>query len=315
MGSEGIKGQAISALLDEAQVFVFWGTGRLATKAFEWVVPRVAASQLGTYIAGLYERYLAGYAARLGTAFEKLKLARSGLLGKAMIAHDAMKATEAAIAERVSMSLKAMRARGQVGQLAAAVLERVGGVAGNAWGKKWYIGRTQALQLFAEARDRKIPLFDSTPIVVGKRLKSDEDLVHNMLYMTVETVLQSGIAAGEGSRTRRFAIAGAISFVDSNVMNLYVKHDLDFGRNVRDTGWEVIVGSTQTIIDIDALEYFENMAIRTSNSKLRLVGIAIGMADQYLGYIAYGKMTQKYQAQEKAKPETRLFPIFAPQGS
>ena len=154
-----------------------------------------------------------------------------------------------------------------------------------------YLAQTQLLQIFAEAYDRRKEIYDPNPIIMTKKLFSNQDFLQDFAFMTHESMLQSGIASGPGSFRRRFAVAGVVSMFDSGAMNILVKGVADPRRIGVDTGWEMIIGNLQTQLDIASLSYFEKMAIKQNNPRLKLVGFAIALVDQFTGYVAYSRVS------------------------
>lgn len=194
-----------------------------------------------------------------------------------------------------------------------------------------YIGQTQAIQIAMETLARPEDLFDPNPLIMAKKMSSDEDFVQNVAYMANETFWMAGVSSMlQDNLKKRLAICGAIGLVDSLSMSILVKGEADPTRIALDTGWEALLGNLQTQLDVGALRYFENMAARQRNPKLRFVGYAVAIVDQAAGYFGYAKVTHlleegKKSGEEKTPektsepapqnfqaPQLKLIPILSP---
>ena len=146
------------------------------------------------------------------------------------------------------------------------------------------------------------------------RVLSDKDLIQDMSYMTMETAVTATIIHRNGNGLSGYAKAGLFSMVDSNVMNYWVKGETDLKRDALDTGWEVGVGNLQTVCDMRTLSYFEKMSEESGNSNLKIVGYLVTGIDQFVGYVAYGKVTEWYEKNNKKEkvPVLTITPILAP---
>jgi hypothetical protein len=185
--------------------------------------------------------------------------------------------------------------------------------------KNWKYGlMTQSIQLLTESVANREEVFDPNPIIMTKKIISNKEMMHNLGYMGNETFWTSGISTLNGNNTKRaYLICGVFSFVDSSAMNFFFKKEFDPKRVTLDTGWEILVGNFQTSqIDIPALDRYERAATQQGKPNLRLVGYAIAIADQTVGYFSYNKaseMVESSKDDEKAlKPDVKLIPILAP---
>ena len=57
----------------------------------------------------------------------------------------------------------------------------------------------------------------------------------------------------------------------------------------------MVVGNIETQLDLKALNYFETMAEKSANPKLKLLGYAAAFIDDGVGYWAYEKVTNRYE--------------------
>jgi hypothetical protein len=112
-------------------------------------------------------------------------------------------------------------------------------------------------------------------------------------------------------------ISAMISLTDSTAVNLLVKGETDVARFALDTGWQMIIGNAETQIDLLSLGFFERKAKETGNAKLKLLGYAVVVTSQSLGYLGYSKVTRAYEERHEGsetsaqeKPEIRLVPVL-----
>ena len=320
IANEGIRNQVLATLGDMALAGAGAAAARGARLFFGWIGPRLIESEAGQLALQAYERM----ASRISSTAERAAAKASSLLpgsarfARAALANTAARATFArlTIEAKVATQLSALEARGAVGRLAARGLKSSGNVLKQGL-KQWpYVAQTTASQLVAEFISRKDTLWDPNPIVLARNVTSDRDLLQNLAYMTNETLLTSGATALGSNFKRRMAVCGVISFADSNVMNFAIKGGGDPGRIALDTGWEIVIGNSQTQVDMAALQLFEKLSVRNANPRLRLLGYAVALVDQLAGYFVYSQVTQRYERahpvpREKDKPAIKLIPIMA----
>jgi len=329
-----IKGLVFAALGDVVLLLGIEAVSKGMTALGPWLTRTIGETDLAVVVRELYARYLAGIAEHISQISEKLNIAK--LLGKRVDGElteqvgelgGRMALMKLAIKERIETMLSGLEARGRVGQLISTALQKTSHTAGvylkTGLKRMPYIAETQGLQLVTESYDDRQKIFNSkNPITILHNVVSDKDLVQDMVFMTVETAFTTTIIDENGNGLKGYAKAGVFSMVDSNAMNYLVKHDTDLKRNAVDTGWEVGVGNLQTVFDMHSLDYFERLSARTENPNLRLVGYLVTGLDQFLGYLAYGKLTRALDKQEANEAEEKkassgkstvvLTPIFAP---
>lgn len=156
-----------------------------------------------------------------------------------------------------------------------------------------YVMQTQLMQILAEASARWEDVYDPNPIIIAKNLFSDKDFQQNFLYMTNETTLLTGISMREKTFGRKMRLCALMAAGNSSMMNFALRGNVDAERALFDSGWEITAGSLQTIFDTHMIHHFHEAAIKQKNPKLKLVGYAIAMIDQAVGYYAYSKITQR----------------------
>jgi hypothetical protein len=321
LSHEGTKKQF---LLGAADVAIFVGGG-VAFKgiglASKWAAPRILESGAARFAEEAYAKHL-------GSAVSKIRAVKNRVTTRVTntAASQPLQWASRKASERTIVALRSLESRNRVGSFAVKGLSR-GAKLAHAGLKNWkYMAMTQSAQLVTEIIGRKDTVFSRNPIILGKNIVNDRDLIQNMAYMGSETFLLTSISSGMTSLPKRMAICGLVSLVNSNVMNFLIKGQTDLKRNAIDTGWEVVIGNGQTQVDLAALTYFETKAAAVGNPKLRLVGYAIALTDQTLGYFGYGWATRKYEASKKASEDEKalvasaekhveLVPIFAPKPS
>lgn len=216
-------------------------------------------------------------------------------------------------------------------------------VAKETWGAKWYIAGSQSIQLAVESYNAGYWKF-SEPLVLTQpvestddflhKVTSDENLIHNVKYMTMQTTLLSGVEEtldhkGYGLKVK-IPVCSVITFVDSMSMNvLFNKHgDGDMKRVGFDTGWELLIGTNQVLLDKFMIRKMGTLAAKLKKPKLRFLGYVLAGVDQLAGYIAYNKATKTWfpkevehgeavknaenEAQKNPPPPVVVIPVFAP---
>lgn len=169
-----------------------------------------------------------------------------------------------------------------------------------------YIALAQATQIVGEVAARPGDLFDVNPIIMTKKVLNDEEFMHDVAYMTNETFWMAGVSNMFASDLKkRIAICGAIGMVDSMAMSLVIKGETNGSRVALDTSWEMLVGNLQTQIDVTALRYFEGMAKRKANPRLKLLGYVVAFVDQAVGYFGYARASYAVETRTQASDKKR----------
>ena len=318
--NEGIRKHILATLADMGMVGAGAAAARGARFVVGWVGPRILESQAGELALQTYERLATSIHQSARTAVERAAalFPAGARLTRSLVTDSAAHATfvRLSVESKVATRIAALEARGLAGRLAIRGLKASGRVLKQAL-KQWpYVAQTTASQLVAELSARRATLFDPSPIVMAHNVVSDRDLLQNLAYMTNETLLTAGASASDPNLRRRFTVCGIISFVDSGAMNYAVKGGGDPGRIGLDTGWEIIIGNSQTQADIAALQLFEKLSVRNSNPRLKVLGYAVALVDQLAGYFAYSEVTQRYERTHAVphaqdKPMVKLIPILA----
>lgn len=176
-----------------------------------------------------------------------------------------------------------------------------------------YIALNTSVQIGSEAFARYDEIYDDNPLVMAKNLATNPEVIQNVGFMTTDTILMTGISKNLKTTKARFMASGAVAITNSSVVNFAIKDEANVSRVAFDTAWETIIGNAQVQIDLKALEYFEKMALKKNNPKLKLVGYAIALVDMGVGYVAYSKVTSAIEKKEEktSEPQVMLVPILA----
>lgn len=181
--------------------------------------------------------------------------------------------------------------------------------------KEWkYILIGPSLQLGAEAYARHEEIQDDNPAVMAQNLITNPDVQQNIAYMTTETILMTGLSKNLKTTKAKFMASGAVALTNSSILNLAIKDNPDLQRMAVDTGWEMVVGNAQVQLELKALEFFEKLALKKNNPKLKLLGYAVVFVDTSVGYVVYSKVTsglEKKEEPKKEEPKMMLVPILA----
>lgn len=176
-----------------------------------------------------------------------------------------------------------------------------------------YIALNSGIQLTAETIARYDEVYDPNPLVMAKNVLTNEDILQNIGFMTTDTVIMTGLSKNLTSMKARFLVSGYIGLQDSTLINVVIKNDDNYKRVALDTGWESLIGNAQVQIDLKALETFEKMALKKNNPRLKLLGYAVVLVDQGIGYLGYSKASEKVKENKNSDStqSLKLIPVLA----
>lgn len=299
------------------------------------LIMKVGLDEFMATIVGITVRYKEGakMAARISAErMNRLTHGATGMIGRGAVGAavwTAQKATAAGIrALAMENSLKRMvfanLERSWIPKLAGKFVrggfEVTEGFAKGASSQVPYILQTQGLQVVAELLHRRADIMSGDPVVIKENVKG---MTQNVGYMTLETTLQAGISTAMDNIPRRMALCGVLSFVNSTGFSFVMNGSPDPMRQGLDTRWEAVVGNLQTQFDVETLRVFKRASLR--NPKLRFVGMAITLVDQFVGYSGYASVTtwvEKAQVKHRAnladkgaRPQLVMVPIYSEQNS
>lgn len=182
-----------------------------------------------------------------------------------------------------------------------------------------YVAMNSTVQIGSEAVARYSEIRDDNPAVAAKNLLTNPEVIENVGFMAAETMLMTGISKNLKTTKARFMASGAVALTDSSILNFAIKDDANISRVAFDTTWEVLIGNAQVQMDLKALEYFEKMALKKGNPKIKLIGYVVALLDMGVGYVTYSKATSAIEKHEKdskgfkevQEPKVTLIPILA----
>ncbi len=177
--------------------------------------------------------------------------------------------------------------------------------------EEWrYIALNASIQTTAETISHWDEVYDSNPLILAKNVLENDDIKQNIAFMTTDTILMTGLSKSLKTTKARFIANGFVGMTNSTTINLVIKGEENYERVALDTGWEMLVGNAQVQLDLKALEYFEKMAQKKNNPKIKLLGYAVAMIDQGIGYFSYSKVSEKIDNNSEL-PSMALVPILA----
>lgn len=221
----------------------------------------------------------------------------------------------------ISNTIKAQQSKNRLHAALKKVLMIPVDIAKGAKSEWQYIALNTGVQITSEAYARYDEIYDANPAVMAQNLLTNPEVIENVGFMTTDTVMMTGVSKSLKTGKAKFMASGAIALTNSSIMNFAIKDSADLSRIALDTSWETIIGNGQVQIDLMALEYFEKMAQKKNNPKIKLVGYVIALVDMGVGYVTYSKVTTKldeYEEKKKAEkennqPKVMLVPVLAEQ--
>lgn len=168
-----------------------------------------------------------------------------------------------------------------------------------------YIVLNTSVQLGAETVAKYDEVYDENPFMMAQNVLEHAEIQQNVAFMASETILMTAASKNLEKTSSKFAVGGLIALTNSTQMNLLIKGEDDYQRVAVDTAWEVVIGNTQVQLDLMALAYFDKLAEKKTNPKIKLIGYAIVLVDMAVGYYGYSKLTDYIDEKNIA-----LTPVF-----
>lgn len=304
-----------------------WVTGGIIFKWGAKILAKIGAITSETAFAttvkdtffGFFEKQKALVEGRLSAVKEKLHLPKkSKEIAKK---ETALVLTKESYKQAITSTIKAQQAKNRIHIALKKVLNIPKNVYQGAKSEWQYIAMNSAVQVLSEGVARYDEIYDENPAVMAENLLMNPEVIENVGFMSADTILMTGVSKSLKTTKARFMASGAIALTNSSIMNFAIKDGSDLSRVALDTSWEVIIGNGQVQLDLKALEYFEKMALKKGNPKIKLVGYVIALVDMGAGYVAYSKVTTKldeYEDKKKAEkeknePKVMLVPVLAEQ--
>ncbi|MGE3611060.1 MAG: hypothetical protein AB7I27_15825 [Bacteriovoracaceae bacterium] len=180
------------------------------------------------------------------------------------------------------------------------------------WG---YVALSTGIQLGAETVVRWDDVKSDDPTEVAEKVLKNKDVLQNVAYMLAETFFMTTAVTFAKTVKMKFAICGMIAVSDSIMVNYLMKDTADHERVISDTSWELVVGSSQVILDNSAIGFFEGLAKKNHNPKLKFLGWAVAGLDQAAGYYFYSKVSTKVEdyiaENKKGNFKYEMVPVYA----
>ncbi len=289
---EGIRKVWLYGFGDVALGAISMKVWKVAERVIGAAATKAAVTRVGRALQISYEKILQVTKGRAARALELSRQSRQWATAASARAVVVKLSLRRQIAHAVGfMQQRSILVRGVLKGLRAVLTTARNGI-----GEWRYLAQSQAIQVAVETAARTEDLFDLThPIVLGKKVLTDQEFWQNIAYMANDSFWMTGVAAlPKTSLGKRFVICGAIGLVDSVALSWLIKGQPDPKRTALDTSWEVLVGNTQTLFDVAVFKHFSALAIKNKNPKLKLVGYLVTMVDQAMGYYGYAKVTSMF---------------------
>lgn len=274
----------------------------------------ISQKELPQHVSRLYNSFRRGVSQRAHISIEKFN--KYTLNALPVAGHALTRFIHKSIAKQTQLTLRALNSHNVIEKAAWNTLSTSLLLANEGVIRLPYVAQTLGVQVVAELITRKEALTSGDPIIVKQNTK---EMGQNMGYMSTETLMQASISSALSNVNKRMSICAVLSLNNSLGASLLLNGEPDAARQSLDTRWEVLVGNLQTQIDIEALKLFDQMATQSKNPKLKLVGYAVAIVDQFAGYILYSLATQKLSEAQKErgsnaqtldKPQVVLLPIL-----
>ena len=264
---------------------------------------------------GFFEKQKTLIQNRLASISEKTKLAKSNL--GMNIAKKEVTLALTAVTYKVALNntIKAQKVKSRIRVALKKVIKFPVNIYRGARSEWKYIAMNSSVQMASEAVARYNEIQDDDPLVMAKNLLTNPEVIENVSFMASETILMTGVSKNLKTTKARFMASGAIAMTNSSIMNFAIKEEANLTRVAFDTTWETLIGNAQVQIDLKALEYFEKMAQKKNNPKIKLVGYVIAFVDMGAGYVIYSKAASFIGKQDNAsvptEPTMMLVPVLA----
>lgn len=303
-----------------------WVTGGIVFKWGAKILTKIGAVASETAFAntvketffGFFEKQKALVQGRLSAVKDKLHLSKAG---KEVAAKEAtVVLSKETYKQAITSTIKAQHSKNKLHVALKKVLKIPKNIFQGVKSEWQYIAMNSGVQILSEGVARYDDIYDENPLVMAQNLLTNREVIENVGFMSADTILMTGVSKSLKTTKAKFMASGAIALTNSSIMNFAIKDSADLTRVALDTGWEAIIGNAQLQLDLKALEYFEKMAQKKGNPKIKLVGYVIALVDMSVGYVTYSKVTTKLDEmdaqkaeKEKNEPKIMLVPVLAEQ--
>ncbi len=316
-GTTEIRNQILWGVADVVAVLVGGTVVRVLALPAKWLAPRIAETGFGQMSEAFYQKYLSGVLAKAKASAEAARHS----LGTEAAVQSGKALGKLTASQMVEFSVRGLHAERKLMRAAKRVVVHAARGLKGGLKEMPYIGATSGLQVAIEVALRRETIFHPNPVVLGENIVGNKDLMQNVSFMTLETLIFAGVTAVTPSLAKRMIICGAFAVVNSTTMGWFIKGNMDPKRAALDAGWEASVGNAQVQIDLAALTYFHHLAQTKGNPKLRLLGYGVVLLTSTANYAGYGIASQAYEKNKnnpkvdvQPEPQIELVPIYAMAG-
>ncbi len=273
-------------------------------KSVSWL----SKKDMSRSIMGLYNSFRRGIVRKATTRIAALNVKFKNILSPVMKPTGAIaaKAVAWSAAQETHIAIRSISARNMLEKFAwksASALFKTSKAVG---ANLPYVLPTAGIQVAAELLARQKEIFYAPPAVVEEQYMQ---MGQNVSYMTLDSMTQATVISMMSDEVKRTTICGVFSFVNSLGFNLAMQGEPNPYRQSLDTHWE-IGGALQTQMDIQSIRYFDEMAFRSGNPKLKLVGYAFAFVSQMAGYAGYSVASKKVEALSE-EPRLAIIPLLS----
>jgi hypothetical protein len=150
-----------------------------------------------------------------------------------------------------------------------------------------YLALNSTVQATSEFFANYDELYNPDPLVMAGNFLKNDSILKNMRFMATETLFMVGLSKNIRTLKGRFLASGAFALTNSTISNIVLSDKFDAKRVALDTTWEVLIGNSQVQLDVASLAYFESLALKQQNPRLKLIGYGVSFLDMGVGYFTY----------------------------
>ncbi len=249
---------------------------------------------------------------KLSSLKDGLRLTKTKVGMKTATAEVTAALTVATWKKVLATTIKSQKTKNKILRYVAKTIKYPKAVYNGAKSEWKYIAMNSTVQIGSEAFARYDEIYDENPAQMAKNLFTNPEVIQNVSFMASETILMTGISKSLKTTKARFMASGAVALTNSSFTNFVLKDEANINRVGFDTAWEVVIGNAQVQLDLKALEYFEKLAQKKNNPKIKLVGYVVALVDMGVGYVTYSKVSSMVENKAKTEePKVVLVPILA----
>jgi hypothetical protein len=180
----------------------------------------------------------------------------------------------------------------------------------SAAGQWRYLSLMSSLQFSTEVIVNSSDVYDRDPRQFAQNIAEHPQILRNVGFMTTNAFLMTAASSAIKPKGISMLVCGFIALSNSLFTNLVIFPSDNTQRIVVDTAWESVIGNAQIQIDLASLAYFERMAIKHNNPKIKILGYAVVLVDQTAGFAGYSELTSRMN-QNNQEMRLMLTPVLA----